>query len=46
MRNQRKQHEKLEAEGWKVGTVQDFLAFSDEETLVVEIKLALGRDLR
>ena len=38
--------QKLEAQGWKVGTVQDFLELSDDEALLIEIKLALSRELR
>lgn len=37
---------KLEAKGWQVGSVQDFLGLSDEETAYVELKLALSRSLR
>lgn len=38
--------EQLEAKGWKVGTVAEFLELTPEETVLVEIKLALGRNLR
>jgi ribosome-binding protein aMBF1 (putative translation factor) len=37
---------KLEAQGWKVGTVQDFLGLSDEEAALVELKVSFGRTLR
>ena len=37
---------KLEAKGWQVGSVQDFLGLSDEEAAYVELKLALSRSLR
>ena len=37
---------KLEARGWKVGTVQEFLGLTDEEATLIEIKLALSRELR
>jgi ribosome-binding protein aMBF1 (putative translation factor) len=37
---------KLEAKGWKVGTVSDFLETTAEETALIEIKLALSRKLR
>lgn len=38
--------EKLEANGWKVGTVAEFLELTPEETALIEIKLALSRSLR
>ena len=37
---------RLEAAGWKVGTVQQFLGLSDEEAAFVDLKLALARSLR
>lgn len=38
--------ERLEAKGWKVGTVADFLELTSEEAALIEIKLALSRMLR
>jgi transcriptional regulator with XRE-family HTH domain len=38
--------ERLESKGWKIGTVSDFLELTPEETLFVEIKLALSRSLK
>jgi plasmid maintenance system antidote protein VapI len=38
--------ERLEAKGWKVGTVAEFLELTPEESALIEIKLALSRDLR
>ena len=38
--------ERLEAKGWKVGTVADFLELTPEESALIEIKLALSRKLR
>ena len=38
--------EKLEAQGWKVGTVAEFLELTPEEEILLEIKLALSRSLR
>ncbi len=38
--------ERLEAQGWKVGTVADFLELTPEESALVEIKLALSRSLK
>jgi DNA-binding XRE family transcriptional regulator len=36
----------LEEDGWRVGTVQEFLGLSDEETALIEIHLELGDALR
>jgi Helix-turn-helix domain len=38
--------ERLEAKGWKVGTVAEFLGLTPEESTLIEIKLALARRLR
>lgn len=38
--------EKLEEKGWKVGTISEFLDFTQEETTLIEIKLALSRYLK
>jgi len=43
--NQEKQ-ERLETQGWKVGTVSEFLELTPEEAALIEIKLALSRNLR
>lgn len=37
---------KLEAQGWKVGTVQEFLDLTPEEAAYIEVKLALAKALR
>jgi predicted XRE-type DNA-binding protein len=37
---------KLAAKGWKVGTVQEFLDLSSEESAYVELKLKLSGELR
>jgi DNA-binding XRE family transcriptional regulator len=37
---------RLEAAGWKVGTVQELLGLSDDEMEFIELKLALARSLR
>ncbi len=37
---------RLQAKGWKVGTVAEFLGLTPEESALVEIKLALSRSLR
>jgi plasmid maintenance system antidote protein VapI len=38
--------EQLESQGWKVGTAAEFLGLTPEESALVEIKLALSRELR
>ena len=38
--------EQLEAQGWKVGDVSDFLALSKEELEYIEIKIALSQKVR
>jgi len=37
---------RLEAAGWKVGTVREFLGLSEAESALIEIRLALARGLR
>ena len=37
---------RLEAAGWAVGSVRDFLGLSDAEAALIEMKLALSRTLR
>ncbi|GAB4276120.1 MAG: hypothetical protein Kow0056_06380 [Coriobacteriia bacterium] len=37
---------RLEAAGWRVGSVAEFLELTDEEVAFVEVKLALARHLR
>lgn len=36
----------LEADGWKVGTAQEFLGLSNHEVALIDLKLALGRALK
>lgn len=36
----------LEAKGWKVGSVKEFLNLSDEEVAFIELKLSLSRKVR
>lgn len=38
--------ERLEARGWKVGNVSEFLELTSEESALIEIKLALSRNLK
>ncbi len=42
----RTKRRKLGAKGWRLGDAQDFLALSDEEMAVIEMKLALGQELK
>ena len=37
---------RLEAAGWVVGTVKEFLGLSEADTALIEMKLALSRSLR
>lgn len=37
---------KLQAAGWKVGSAQDFLKLSDEEAMLVGLKVSLASALR
>jgi len=37
---------KLEAAGWAVGSVQEFLGLSDADAALIEMKLSLSRRLR
>lgn len=37
---------RLEAAGWQIGTVNDFLQLSPEEAKIVELKLALSQELK
>ena len=37
---------RLEAKGWKVGSVQEFLGLSNEEAAYIELKLRLAASLR
>jgi DNA-binding XRE family transcriptional regulator len=43
---ERAKRERLEAKGWKIGTVSEFLELTPEETILIEIKLALSRSLK
>ena len=38
--------ERLEKAGWKVGETQEFLALSDAEMALVDVRVSLARDLR
>lgn len=41
-----RKRKKLESAGWRVGSTQDFLELSDEESALVEMKLALAQFVR
>jgi predicted XRE-type DNA-binding protein len=38
--------QRLEAQGWSVGSASDFLELTPEESTLIEIKLALSRHLK
>ena len=37
---------RLEAAGWRVGTVSEFLGLTDEEAALIELKLDLARAVK
>ena len=37
---------RLEAKGWKIGNVKEFLRLSDEESAYIELKIRLAEGLR
>src|SRR5262245_52620615 len=37
---------RLEAKGWRIGSAQEFLALSEEESAYVELRLRLAESLR
>jgi hypothetical protein len=37
---------RLEAAGWRIGSVADFLGLSEEEAMLVEMKVVLSRSLK
>jgi ribosome-binding protein aMBF1 (putative translation factor) len=39
-------NKRLEAKGWKIGTVKEFLGLSDEESAYIELKIKLAAGLR
>lgn len=42
----RKKKTRLVQDGWRVGTAEEFLELSAEESALIELKLALSDDLR
>jgi predicted XRE-type DNA-binding protein len=45
-RMKRQKKARLEAAGWKVGSAKEFLALTDAEAAIVELKLELAKALR
>jgi len=43
---QQSKRKMLKEKGWKLGTAAEFLGLSDEEVVVIELKLALGNALK
>src|SRR5689334_21633099 len=43
---QKRKQQRLEAQGWRVGTAADFLGLSPEEAALVELRLKLSTALR
>lgn len=41
-----RKRERLEAAGWRVGTVQEFLGLTDEESAVIEQELVCKEELK
>lgn len=41
-----KKRKRLEKAGWRVGSAADFLGLSEEETALVEMRLALSQSLK
>jgi ribosome-binding protein aMBF1 (putative translation factor) len=39
-------HKKLESKGWKIGTTEEFLQLTSEESEYIEIKLNLSKSLK
>jgi predicted XRE-type DNA-binding protein len=46
MRMTRDKRKKLEAKSWKVGSVEEFLELSENESTYIEMKLALSESLK
>lgn len=42
----KEKQQRLEAKGWKVGDASDFLELTSEESMIVEMRLALSRRLK
>jgi ribosome-binding protein aMBF1 (putative translation factor) len=46
MTMRKKKKKRLQAEGWRIGTVKEFLGLSDEESAYIELKIRLAAGLR
>ena len=46
MRMREEKKRRLEAKGWKIGNVKEFLRLSDEESAYIELKIRLAEGLR
>lgn len=42
----KRKRKSLEADGWKIGSAQEFLRLSNDEVALIDMKLALGRAVR
>jgi len=42
----KEKHRELETVGWKIGSVDEFLELSQEETEFIEVKLSLSQNLK
>jgi ribosome-binding protein aMBF1 (putative translation factor) len=42
----KRKRQRLEAKGWRLGSAQDFVGLSDEESAYVELRLRLAESLR
>jgi DNA-binding XRE family transcriptional regulator len=38
--------DRLQQAGWRIGSAQEFLGLTEEETALIEMRLALGRSLK
>lgn len=43
---EREKQQRLEAKGWTIGSAADFLELTPEESMIVEMRLALSRRLK
>jgi ribosome-binding protein aMBF1 (putative translation factor) len=46
MRMRKAKKKRLQAKGWKIGTVKEFLGLSDEESAYIDLKIKLAAGLR
>ncbi|MFN2384021.1 MAG: helix-turn-helix domain-containing protein [Gemmatimonadota bacterium] len=43
---EKKKHERLERAGWRIGSPEEFLGLSEDESRYIELKLALSEGVR